>query len=578
MRLIELYANCASFKRVQFNESGASLVVGSRRDPVHHDDDTKSYNGVGKSLLVEIVHFCLGASTNKAFKEHLPGWEFTMIAALGERQLQIVRSTDKQGEVCVDGKVLKLKSYTDFLARNTFQFADSISSSQLSFRMLIPRFIRRTKADYNDPRVTTSDREPYTVLLRNLFLLGVDVTLAEKKFQLRSRQTQLELFEKNFKTDPFIKEYYTGNKDASLQSGFLEEQAARLSDDLEKFTVADDYYDIEKAANQLSGELRELKNRRAIAENSIKNIMRSLEARSDIPLETIKGVYGELLSAFKPEALKSLAEVEAFHKSIITNRIARLSQERRRVELELNKLDAEIKEKNSSVDQKLSYLSDKRALDQYAAVSSQLSDVRAKLHKLMDYQQLLHQSREEAAQVKISLAEENLKTNAYLDDTDGERRERLSVFSKLAKRFYPDAPAGIILNNNSGDNKIRYDFDVRIEADGSDGINAVKLFCYDLSVAILRANHEVRFIWHDSRLFSDIDPRQRAVLFQVAMQLSKDYGFQYIATVNEDQIDTVLPELSDGQKEELFESVVLRLNDDGPEGKLLGLQVDMHYQ
>lgn len=578
MRLIELYANSASFKRVRFNASGASLVVGSRRDPVHHDDDTKSYNGVGKSLLVEIIHFCLGSSTNKAFKEYLPGWEFTLVVMMGDRQLQIVRSTDKQGEVYVGDKALKLKTFTDFLARNTFIFTESSSSGHLTFRSLISRFIRRTKSDYNDPRVTASDKEPYTILIRNLFLLGVDVTLAEKKYQLRSRQTQLELFEKNFKTDPFIKEYYTGNKDASLQSGFLEEQVARLTGDLERFTVADDYYDIEKSANQLSAELRELKNKKIVAENAILNISRSLEARTDIPLETIKGVYGELLGAFKPEALKELSEIEAFHKSIITNRIARLSQERRRIDLELNKLDADIKEKNISVDQKLSYLSDKRALDQYAAVSAQLSDIKAKLHKLTDYQQLLHQSREEAAQVKKLLAEENLKTNAYLDESDGERRDKLSVFSRLAKRFYPDAPAGVILNNNTGDNKIRYDFDVRIEADGSDGINAVKLFCYDLSVAILRANHQVGFVWHDSRLFSDIDPRQRAVLFQVAMQLSKEYGFQYIATVNEDQIDTVIPELSVTQQEELFGSIVLRLDDDGPEGKLLGLQVDMHYQ
>jgi uncharacterized protein YydD (DUF2326 family) len=577
MRLVELYANSSSFKRVRFNETGVSLIVGSRRHPADHDD-TKSYNGVGKSLLVEIIHFCLGSSSNKAFKEYLPGWEFTLIIMVGGRQHQILRSTDKQSEIYVDGKALKLKVFNDFLAKNSFQLSDSINSSQLTFRSLISRFIRRTKSDYNDPKITTSDREPYTVLLRNLFLLGIDTTLPEKKFQLRSRQTQLEMFEKNFKNDPFIREYYTGNKDASLQSGFLEEQVAKLSGDLEKFTVADDYYEIEKTANRLSAELRELKNKKTIAENAIKNISRSLEAKSDIPLEAIKSIYGELLVAFKPEALKDLAEIEEFHKSIITNRVARLSQERRRIELDLVSLDSEIKERSLSIDQKLSYLSDKRALDQYAAVSAQLSDVKAKLQKLMDYQQLLHQSREEAAQIKIFLAEENIKTNAYLDDTESERREKLSVFSKLAKRFYPDAPAGIVLGNNSGDNKIRYDFDVRIEADGSDGINAVKLFCYDLSVAILRANHGIKFVWHDSRLFSDIDPRQRAVLFQVAMQLSEEYGFQYIATVNEDQVETVLPELSDSQTSDLYEKVVLRLNDDGPEGKLLGLQVDMHYQ
>lgn len=577
MRLIELYANKASFKRISFNSTGLSLIVGARKEAVHHDDDTKSYNGVGKSLLVEIVHFCLGSGTNTAFKSHLPGWEFTLVMMLGNKTYHVIRSTDKQGEVTINEKVLKLKQYTDFLAKNSFQSHDSINVGQLSFRALIARFIRRTKADYNDPKATSSDREPYTTLLRNLFLLGVDISLVEKKYQLRTRQTQLELFEKNFKTDPFIREYYTGNKDASLQSKHLDDQIQKLISDLERFEVAEDYYSIETSANAISAELRVLKNKKVVIENSIVNIIRSLESRTDITLGNIKDVYNELLSAFKPEVLKTLAEVERFHSDIISNRVARLSQERRRFELELRQLEADVKEKNAELDRKLSYLSDKRALDQYAAVSAQLSDVKAKHQKLQDYQQLLHRSREEAAEVKVDLAEENLKTNVYLDETAREREDKLAIFSRLAKKFYPDAPAGIILNNNSGDNKIRYDFDVRIEADGSDGISAVKLFCYDLSVIILRINHEMRFIWHDSRLFSDIDPRQRAVLFKVAGLLAKEYGFQYIATVNEDQIDGMLAEFSDSEREQIFESVVLRLNDDGPQGKLLGMQVDMHY-
>lgn len=577
MRIIELSANKASFKKVKFNPTGPSFILGSRKDKEHHSDDNKSYNGVGKSLLVEIVHFCLGANLNKSFKSHLPDWEFYLEAVVGGTTVLIRRSVEKSGVVFVDGNQLKLKDYNEYLERNCFTIPPFSGSQHLSFRSLIPRFIRRNKADYNDPRLTSGDKEPYTILLRNLFLLGIDIDLIERKCKLRTRQTELELFEKNFKNDPFIREYYTGNKDVTLQVKYLEDQAKKLEENLDSFQVAEDYYAIEKEANALAAQLKELKNKRAITQNSIHNIIKSLENRPDIPLNKVIKLYSELVESFKPETLKRLEEVEEFHNKLISNRISRLSQERRKIELELKSLEQEISEKGSEVDRKLAYLSDKRALDQYAAVSSNLSDVKAKLHKLLDYQQLLHRSREESSQVKKLLADEDLKTNAYLDETQKEREEKLSLFSEIAKLFYPDSPAGITLSNNSGDNKIRYDFDVRIEADGSDGINAVKLFCYDLAVVVMRHNHAVRLIWHDSRLFSDIDPRQRAVLFNTAVLFSKEFDFQYIATVNEDQLDAILPELTDAQQNEVLENIVLRLNDDGPEGKLLGIQVDMHY-
>ncbi|MDH1264664.1 DUF2326 domain-containing protein [Pseudomonas sp. GD03944] len=578
MRLVELYANRESFKRVRFNDVGISLIMGSRQDASSVDNDNKSYNGVGKSLLVEIVHFCLGSNSNKAFKEHLPGWEFHLVFTLKGRLFHVIRSTDKQGEVLLNEEVLKLKAFNEVLEKGTFEIPAFATGGQLSFRSLIPRFIRRTKADYNDPKVTSSDREPYTTLLRNVFLLGLDISLVEKKYNLRSRQVQVEQFEKNFKADPFIKEYYTGNKDASLQAKLLQEQVDRYVADLEGFRVAEDYYEIEKVANRLASELRELKNKKIIYESSVENIKRSMETRGDISLDKIKVVYGELLSSFKAEALKSLSDVENFHKKILSNRLTRLSQERRKAELEISAAAKAIAEKGAELDRKLSYLSDKRALDQYAAVSAQLSDSKAKLQKLLDYQQLLHKSREEAAQIKLQLAEENLKANEYLDETELERSERLSIFSELAREFYPDSPCGITLGNNSGENKVRYDFDVRIEADGSDGINAVKLFCYDLSVAYLRSNHDVRFIWHDSRLFSDIDPRQRAILFKVAAALSEELGFQYIASVNEDQLNAVRPLMDDEDYDLLSQKVVLKLDDRGPEGKVLGVQVDMHYE
>lgn len=577
MRLIELTSNITTFKTVKFNRTGVSLVIGSRKDQSHGEDDGRSYNGVGKSLLIEIIHFCLGSSTNKSFRQHLPNWEFTLRFEVGQQLYSASRSTDKQGDIALNGQSLKLKAFNEQLGKLCFQLPDW-GGSQLSFRTLLPRFVRRSKADYNDPKVTSADREPYTILLRNLFLLGIDISLVENKYLLRTRQSELELFERNFKNDPFIREYYTGNKDASLQARHLEEQIARFENDLAQFAVAEDYYQIEQEANDLAARLRALKNKKAVVENALSNVQKSLETRADIPREKLLAVYRELEKAFRDETLRHLQEVEAFHSQLLTNRIARLGQERMKLETERKGLEAEIHQLNQSVDAKLGYLADKRALDQYAAVSAQLSDLRAKFHKLQDYQHLLHKSREDAASIRIKLAEENIKTNAYLDETFGERESRLAAFSSLAKRFYPDAPAGITLQNNLGDNKTRYDFDVRIEADGSDGINAVKLFCYDLAILTAQQNHDMAFIFHDSRLFSDIDPRQRAVLFQTAISASSKDGLQYIATVNQDQLDALQSELSPKEFDELLGRTILRLQDDGPESKLLGVQVDMHYQ
>lgn len=579
MRLIKLSSNQSGFKSVNFNKIGLSLIVGVRTE-ISNDKgaNERSYNGVGKSLLAEILHFCLGSSANRAFQQNLVDWQFSLEFEVNKVHYTAIRDTAKQNEITLNGKTFKLSAFNTYLENLLFDIPEQ-GVGKLSFRSLFQRFIRRGVHDYNDPKLTSSDREPYTILLRNLFLLGLDIGLVEKKYNLRRRQLEIESFEKNFKKDPFIREYYTGNKDANLQTKHLEDQIQRLDSDLAKFQVAEDFYSIEREANELNLQLRELKNQRVVVENALTNIDKSLQTRSDISKEKILTVYNELLTAFKAETLKRIDDVSAFHKLLIENRAARLGQERIKLNAEKSRVLSSIKLLNDSLDSKLAYLSDKRALDQYVSVSSQRSELLGKLHKLKDYQSLLQKSRDDLIHIRKDFSEEAIKTNLYLAETNDERDKHISLFSDLAKKFYPDAPAGITLDINDGENTIRYDFDVRIEADGSDGINAVKIFCYDLAILLLDSNHSMGFIMHDSRLFSDIDPRQRAVLFRVASNLVTKKGKQYVATVNQDQIDAMKSEFSEEEFLSLFgqKNIVLTLKDDGPESKLLGMQIDMQY-
>ncbi len=97
-------------------------------------------------------------------------------------------------------------------------------------------------------------------------------------------------------------------------------------------------------------------------------------------------------------------------------------------------------------------------------------------------------------------------------------------------------------------------------------------------MATLRRNHEVRFLCHDSRLYSDIDPRQRAEIFRLASDISVESDFQYIATVNQDQIDAVRGILGQADFDRIIvKNTVLELKDDAPDDKLLGIEVDVSY-
>jgi uncharacterized protein YydD (DUF2326 family) len=107
----------------------------------------------------------------------------------------------------------------------------------------------------------------------------------------------------------------------------------------------------------------------------------------------------------------------------------------------------------------------------------------------------------------------------------------------------------------------------------------VRIFCYDLTLLCLKQGHKIDFLFHDSRLYANMDVRQRAMLFRIAHEVANRHGFQYIATLNPDFISGMASEFEEDEFERIVpRNVVLELKDDSPAGKLLGVQVDMHYE
>lgn len=570
MRLKRLSANHNSFKTINFNPTGVTLIVGSKSKA------GSTYNGVGKSLIVELLHFCLGSKKSDEFETKIPQWEFTLEFELNGELHTASRNTSDQGVIYLDHQETKIGAFNDWMESRLFSLPNDVSG--LSYRSLIVKFLRRGLKQYVDPR-NTDDYSDYDMLIRNTFLLGIDVHLIAKKATIRDEIVSLKKLRQNFKTDPLLKQFYSGGKDPDIHLSHLETQIHALEKDKAAFIVAENYYELQKAADELATEIENEKNTAFLCSNAINNINKSINEQPDLPLERVNSLYGELTDAFKSETLKRLQAVSDFHKRLLENRIARLSKEKLRLLDQLNVFDDVIKEKQSELDKRLQVLGHARALDQYTAIVNQIAELTSQVQKLKDYKAIDLKYSNRAADLEGQLSDEVKKANTYLEETKDLREKHFGVFKEYAARFYPNSPAGITLHNNEGNNQKRFDFDVRVENDSSDGINEVRIFCYDLTLLTLRQGHKVGFVFHDSRLYANMDVRQRAMLFNLADEVTTAIGCQYIATLNPDFMSGMEDEFAAGEyKRIISDNVVLELKDDSPSGKLLGIQVDMHYE
>ncbi len=575
MQLIKVYSNKESFKTINFNQFGLNLIVAKQKDPDNRENG-KTYNGVGKSLLVNIIHFCMGSQKKNyaSFCSKLPGWEFYLEFLVSGVQYTAKRTTENPNQIVLNGEELTISKFNAKMGLICFGIPDAIST--LSFRSLIPFFIRPNKKWYVDFDGAASSYNQYNTMLYNAFLLGLDVFLAQKKYSLKKEQDRIKTLEGNFKNDELLRDFFTGNKDVSLTIVDLQDKIRKLDEDLGNFKIADDYSDVQHDADRVEKELFDLNNRIILIQNNIESINKSLEIETKTTQDDIRKVYEEANVYFSDNLIKTLDDLEKFYEKLVSNRKKRLLEQKIRLESEKNDKSITATKLKTDFDNLMKYLGDHQALDVFLSLSDKKTQYKSKLESLEKYQKLQTEYKEklrEAEKVQIQQAE---TTEVYLKEIETEIIVLRDYFRALAKRFYPNSVAGLTIENNDGENQQRYIIDAKIESDNSDGINNVKIFCYDMTLLFKGQNHNINFVFHDSRLFDGIDERQKTELFRILSELFNTTNKQYIATVNQNQLNEIKSCMSFEEFNHIInKNIVLELTDEKDSDKLLGITVDI---
>lgn len=575
MQLIKVYSNMESFREVKFNETGLSFIVAKQKNP-EVTEKGQTYNGVGKSLLVRIIHFCLGAGKKdyKEFCEKLPGWEFYLDFEIENKRYTAKRSTDNANRVFLNGEDLSVNNFTKKMEELCFDIPEDISF--LSFRSLIPFFIRPKResyVDYDKPGKTFSN---YQSRLYNAFLLGLDVFLMQKKQQIKKEKDRIKELEDNFKKDSLLRDFFTGDKDVTLTLIDLEERIKKLDENLRNFKVAEDYNDVQIEADKIERELFDLTNKIIMLQNNIKNIDKGLNINTDINKDDIKNIYDEASINFSEDVKKRLDELENFYEKLISNRKKRLLEQRSRLDVEIQSKSEKSKGLQVELDRLMQYLGKHQALDIFVSLSNKSSALKSERESLKKYQDLQSSYKEKERSADKNLINLAETAEEYLKEIEPEISKLRNYFRFLAKKFYPDSVAGLTISNNEGDNQLQFDIDAKIESDTSDGINNVKIFCYDLTILFKGHNHNIDFIFHDSRLFDGIDERQKTDIFRTVYEEFSNKNKQYIATINQNQLDEIKRLLTEEEFQMIInDNTILTLTDESDSQKLLGIKVDI---
>ncbi|WP_392535030.1 ABC-three component system protein [Nostoc sp. C117] len=574
--------NHASFKTVKFRP-GFNVVLADRTEDSGRRD---SRNGLGKSTLIEIIHFCLGGTITTAKglgSRNIRGWAFSLELTLANQIITVTRNTDDRSQVVIDGdtanwpiqpkeqegkKVLSLEDWKAVLGNLTFGLTidNEAKKYKPTFRGLISYFIRRRRDAFSTPFEHHSKQPGWDKQVNNAFLLGLAWEEVRDLQLLKDKQKLIAEIKKLKKdTEPGVVIGIFGSLgELEALKVQVEAQLRERKETLNNFRVASQYHELEATVNRLTSQIHEATNKKIIENKLLEFYQSSLDSEDEPRPEQVVRIYENAGVELPGLVIRRLEEVEIFHRRLIENRREFLGSEIQRIRREISSRESFIREKTNERAELLEVLKTHGALEEYTMLQEIYLDDVANLNEINKRIEELKQFEEQNSTLKIE--KEQLLQRARRDY--GERNEQaeraINLFS-INSRFLYDVPGTLVIDVGSNG----FSFRVEIRRDGSEGIDKMKIFCYDLMLAQLWSERDPspRILIHDSTIFDGVDERQVSLALQLADRESRRLGFQYICTLNSDMVPR-----SEFPLDFNFDSFVrLRLTDENEEGGLLGI-------
>jgi uncharacterized protein YydD (DUF2326 family) len=354
--ILAIESDLPSFKSVRFH-SGLNVLLADK-SPQSGEKQTR--NSAGKSSLIEIIHFLLGARAGPDSLMRNPAllpFTFRGSFQLGDDEVTVARSGSEPSKILVNEDAAKRsglnprkhketgihyisnETWKDFLGHRLFGLPSPIKGSPYeesftpTFRSLIAYFARR-RGGFNRPEKQAEAQQTWDWQVNLSYLLGLDWRMPFELQRVRERERQLEELKKAAKGGA-VEELIGTVAELRPKVTIVEAKTAKLREDLANFQVLDSYRDLSNRAAQVRSEMLAIERRAVLQKQTLAHFQSAVQEERAPKREDVARLYAAVGVELPDAAKRRFDEVQAFHKSVVENRRARLEQEIAEVESQI---------------------------------------------------------------------------------------------------------------------------------------------------------------------------------------------------------------------------------------------------
>lgn len=547
-------ANVQSFKAVDL-AAGFNVVLAERT--VEEEDgqvaERKSTNGSGKTLLLEICQFCLGADVSRSplADDHLAGWTFRITLHINDRAFGVARSNQQSGRVLVTGdfngwpiaprvdpdteeRYFPVDDWTAALGAILYELELDSEETKFrpTFRTLSSYAIRRGLDAYGDPFSYFRGQRAWQRHVANAYLLGLDWTIYQRAEALRRKEEGLKVAAASVSAalETGGLGDFRGIGDLEARRINLEREVRNVATQLETFRVHPQYNQFEERATNLTTEIHDRIADSMADRQTLEFYQQTIGEEAAAGPEEVDAMYEEAGLHFPEQVARNLEEARQFHDRLISNRRAYLGAEIARLERRGEERRGEVERLGEERARVLSFLEEHGALEEFTRLQLLHSREIEELGRLSGQIEQLRSYEENLAAVRIELEQLRLEARADLDRRRPSWGRVVELFGQFTAELYEEPGQLIVDVASNGGLKLG----VEIERAASQGVQEMMVFCYDLAVSTSLRERGIGsgMLFHDSTIFDGVDPRQKATALRMAARQAEECGFQYLACQN----------------------------------------------
>jgi uncharacterized protein YydD (DUF2326 family) len=578
-----IFSTMTTFKELQF-KAGLNVLLADK-----HEDatDRQTRNRAGKTSLVEIVHFLLGAECGPAsmFRQYpLMGHTFGMDFDMASEAVTVLRSGEDHRNVSLHAAdtrnwpvrpdtvgILSNGDWRALLGSLLFGLKpvgddDKVTKWSPKFRQLFAYFARHVSGGaFSTPFKQSNMQQIGDQQVAMSFLLGLDWRISQEWQMVREHERTLRELKKAAGQQAFGAIIGTA-ADLRTRLAVAEERATSLRASVGSFRVLDEHPKLEAEASSLTIQIARLSDDNTIDRQLVVELEASFGTEAPPSLDDLSQVYQEAGVTLPGAVLRRFDDVTKFHESVIQNRKSYLANELEAARERIRRRISDVRALDERRAQVLSVLRAHGALDQFVQLQAELSRVSSESEALRHQLTAAEQLEGQKIELEIERAQLQKRLIQDFQERSDLLRQALVTFEEVSNALYEKAGSLLIRDSTNGPQ-----FEVRIHGQNSKGISNMQIFCFDMTLMRLcvERNMGPGFLIHDSHLFDGVDERQIAQALQVGAENAERFGFQYIVTLNSDIAPTRA--LSNGFNVSDY-VLPVKLTDDTETGGLYGVR------